>query len=333
MKPLITIGIPVYNVEKYISECLSSVFSQTYENFEIIIVDDRGSDKSMTIVDNMIAKCNIKDSIKIIKQPYNMGLGMARNTIINNAHGDYLYFIDSDDVITSDCISYLYKKVSEQNLDFACCSMEETDESLKTTDKQIFETKYCPNNDSVLKFSFIDKHKMPLCYGWNKLYKVDFLRNNNISFTNGIFYEDSFFFLKLISHTNRCAFFDKDTYKYRQRLNSITNINPGTFREKEIKDMTYTLKLEKEYIKRYKRTDIYSDIILSYAKKSFFCLRSYINNNNGNINIKPYYKDLLYYPSCLIEILNFKNNIFQNLFFWFLNKIPYSIQKILICRL
>ncbi len=100
----ISIIIPIFNVEKYIIECLNSVFSQTYKNIEIIIIDDCGTDKSMEIIYNFIKVYPSKKNVIIIQHPYNKGLSSARNTGIRNATGKYIYFLDSDDYISPNCI-------------------------------------------------------------------------------------------------------------------------------------------------------------------------------------------------------------------------------------
>ena len=100
--PLVSIGIPVYNVEPYIEKCLLSVLNQTYQNLEILIVDDLGTDKSMDVVAGLQQSHPFGNCIKIIRHPENRGLGEARNTVIENAEGKYLYFVDSDDVIDAE---------------------------------------------------------------------------------------------------------------------------------------------------------------------------------------------------------------------------------------
>lgn len=112
--PLVSIVVPVYNVECYVEECLQSVCSQTYENLEIVCIDDVGSDKSMDIV-RLYAT---KDSrINIVEHEKNKGLAEARNTGLRNLSGDYVFFLDSDDFLSVDAIERLVR----------CASMCDTD--------------------------------------------------------------------------------------------------------------------------------------------------------------------------------------------------------------
>ena len=104
----ISIIVPVYNVEQYIKECFDSIAAQTYKgDIECIFVNDCGHDKSVEILEKMIACYQGGISFSIIHHEHNKGLSGARNTGIRHAQGDYLYFIDSDDSITSDCIEKL----------------------------------------------------------------------------------------------------------------------------------------------------------------------------------------------------------------------------------
>ncbi len=103
----ISIIIPVYNVAPYIEQCIESVLSQDYEDIEVIIVDDCGTDNSMELVREMIA--GTSKEIHILKHDHNRGFAAGRNTGIKNAVGNYIYFLDSDDYIEPDCISRLVK--------------------------------------------------------------------------------------------------------------------------------------------------------------------------------------------------------------------------------
>ena len=102
--PLVTISIPIYQCEKYIINCLQSVVNQTYQNLEILLVDDLGNDNSMLLVEDFILK-NPHLNFKILKNEENAGLSVVRNVGIDNAKGKYIFFLDSDDEITPDCIS------------------------------------------------------------------------------------------------------------------------------------------------------------------------------------------------------------------------------------
>ena len=115
---LITLSMPVYNVEKYVERALLSALNQTYENIEFIIADDRGTDTSMDIVRRIVSSHPRGKQVRIIEHERNIGLGAGRNTAIEHATGKYLFFMDSDDELSPDCIDRLYAKMQEENVDF-----------------------------------------------------------------------------------------------------------------------------------------------------------------------------------------------------------------------
>lgn len=334
MESLITIIIPVFNTEKYIGDCIKSVINQTYENLEILVVDDCGADNSINIARAIASKSNKQNCFRYIQLPQNNGMGVIRNSMIKEAKGKYIFFLDSDDCISPECISTLYDYLTRNNLEFVCGSTAITDELLNTQETQIFKRQLIKNNQSLLRFIFGQYHKICLYTSWNKLYKTTFVRENDIQFTNGRIYEDSFFFLQLIYHTNKCAFLENITYKYRQHVNSIMNASSKTFSCKNIDDMTFTLEMEKEYIKRFRKNELYGLIIYEYARRCYYYSRGYYKNNKNNVPIKKYLNKMLHCPITLVEAIRLRNVSYKQkiriITFVFIDKIPYSIKRILL---
>ena len=114
---LISIVVPIYNVEKYLEKCINSIIIQTYKNIEIILVNDGSTDSSGKICDIYL---KIDKRIKVVHKK-NGGLSDARNVGIENAKGKYIAFIDSDDFLDSDFIEILYNLIIEYNADVSCC--------------------------------------------------------------------------------------------------------------------------------------------------------------------------------------------------------------------
>jgi glycosyltransferase involved in cell wall biosynthesis len=117
--PLITIGIPVYNVAAYIEQCLLSALDQTYDNLEILIIDDKGTDHSIDIVQNMMSTHPRGASIRIISNSSNKGVGESRDIALMNAKGEYFYFLDSDDYIAENTIQILYEALVKADVDMS----------------------------------------------------------------------------------------------------------------------------------------------------------------------------------------------------------------------
>lgn len=224
----VSIVIPVYNVEAYVEECLESVARQTV-NFaiECIVVDDRGEDRSMEIVRKFIAKYEGAIDFKIIVMENNGGLSAARNTGIKASSGKYVYFLDSDDLITPDCINTLYRHaVKHPNVEIVVGNFQtvpQTDVFRKTslTDKNFPEF-----SDDVKWIRSIFLSTFPII-AWNKLINRSFIIKHELYFKEGLLHEDAHWQASAYHHVNSVAFEYNITYLYRIRQGSIT-CNPVT---------------------------------------------------------------------------------------------------------
>lgn len=327
-KYLVTIAIPVYNVEKYISECILSALNQSYNNIEIIIVDDRGRDNSMIIVESIINKYHGNKTIRIISHDKNKGLSEARNTAIRNAKGDYLYFMDGDDYITNDCIEILLHSMKENEVDFIAASYQEINEDGSNRHiTKTLENITIKEDKAIKRYFFKDYSQNNITTTWNKLFKLHFLRKNNLSFIPGIFYEDNIFTLQICTLCKSFTSMSNTTYFYRQRNNSIMHTGIESFTEKEVKDRSFVLKKEKEYLKFYINCVFFDKMILQFCEESYFYTKGYMDHNKEGLMLQPYIKDFLYYPLDIVNLLKIRKNTCKHLFFWIINKLPYCIIK------
>lgn len=213
--PLVTIVVPMYNVEKYIEKCINSLLNQTYQNIEIIIINDGTKDNSLAIAER---KAKEDRRIKIISQP-NQGLSAARNTGIDNASGDYICFVDSDDFIHTDYVKLLLECILENDVDISVCNFFYIDEQGNTWKRKEKEKKIY-NNEEALKDIF-SKEQNTEVMTWNKLYKIQLFRDNKIYFPVGRYHEDNFTTYKLYYYANKIAMISDELYYYLQRNNSI----------------------------------------------------------------------------------------------------------------
>lgn len=218
--PKITIGIPVYNVEKYIDKSLRSVLDQNFsEPFEILVIDDCGNDRSIGIVEDLIKGHPRGDVVHIIHHEKNKGLGPSRNTAMENASGQYIFFLDSDDWISNDCLSVLYKKAIETDADAVVGSVERIEDG---TLRQLELNQY---PDTVIHHEgagvWMVNHKPDMHIEvWNKLFRTKFLRKNKIQFVHRIF-EDYYFDFRFRASAQTIALCPERTLFYNIRQNSI----------------------------------------------------------------------------------------------------------------
>jgi glycosyltransferase involved in cell wall biosynthesis len=217
----VSINIPVYKCEKYISRCLESVKNQTYKNLEIILINDQTPDNSLEIVDKFIAE-NPTLNIKIIHHETNQGLSVVRNTGIENSTGKYLFFLDSDDEITPDCIELLINEIEEKNVEMVIAQNRWIDTRNNSMKDFGFPTnltqKIYRNNESV--FQAYSENKFPVV-SWNKLISLDFIRENKIYFVPGLFAQDELWFFHLILKINSLSIIDDITYLYYLHPESV----------------------------------------------------------------------------------------------------------------
>ena len=222
----VSIIIPVYNVTSYIERCLQSVVSQTYHNIECILVDDCSTDDSCRIARDFINSYEGDISFTIVSHHVNQGLAAARNTGIRNATGDYLYFLDSDDAITPDCISTLIELfLKNPDIDFAQGNYLNNDHAL---------SKYSFNQDIP---SYVNTRQtiedLMLCKivtsACNRLLSRSFISNNQLFFPVGLLHEDLYWVYFTAKHTRAAAFTPKGLDIYYQNVNSIvTSISNKT---------------------------------------------------------------------------------------------------------
>lgn len=208
---LVSIIVPVYNVENYLEECLDSILSQTYKNYELILINDGSTDSSRAIIDRYK-----KDSRIIIIDQKNMGLSEARNRGIQAASGEFITFIDSDDWISAEYLENMVFCMLKENADIVSmnyCVIRQKKSNEKKRRYEVFE-KNCA--DSL--FGFKDNN-----YAWGKLIHSSILKSYNISFPAGMHYEDIGTMYKIYDHCKKIVLSDKGMYFYRERENSITS--------------------------------------------------------------------------------------------------------------
>lgn len=252
----ISIIIPVYNVEKFLARCLDSVLAQTYQNFEVICINDGSTDNSPKILEEYKKR---DARIKIFSQN-NQGVSVARNNGIKKALGDYICFIDSDDRIESKFLSDLYEAIKTTDVDIVATNIKYIKGKKERREK----------NKQKIYSSFADKIEN-LEHGscWNKIYKTEFIRKNQLTFPQGVYWEDNLFTIKAYFYSSKILTINGACYCYISNPHSITR--------------------NKEKISKQQQDSILvSRMIMDFAAKQqltvkdknalvAFCLRSFIN--------------------------------------------------------
>lgn len=213
----ISIIIPNYNGGKYLNRCLESVLNQNYKNIEIIIVDDGSIDESKMIIENFVTK-NPKVDVSVIYQN-NMNGAVARNNGLNIAEGEYILFIDSDDVLANNVIKRELELIESSGADLLVGNYEVIDEHDKLIEKRkIFGKNVIYSNNDEIFTNLCDISPVPT----NKIYKTDIIKNNNIYWGNVRIGQDLNFYLKYLSKCKKVVIDVEYMYKYRITGNSVS---------------------------------------------------------------------------------------------------------------
>ena len=219
----VSVIVPVYNVEAYIEECLTSIANQTAGgDIECIIVDDKGTDCSINIAEQFIEsnKGNTKVDFKIIYRESNGGLSAARNTGIKAAIGEYLYFLDSDDTIVPQCIERLLDLADKYGgVDLLPALYIRENDEMSQFGKHSFPE--FSDDRELIKRSLLDYDKIPVTAA-NRLVRRELILENKLFFKEGIIHEDNYWTFFLAKYVQRMAFCAEKLYYYRVTQGSIT---------------------------------------------------------------------------------------------------------------
>jgi glycosyltransferase involved in cell wall biosynthesis len=271
----VTVVIPVYNVEGYLSRCLDSVCNQTFSDMEIVCVNDRSPDNCALILSEYAKK---DERIKIITHEKNSGLSAARNTGLTAAKGQYIYFIDSDDWIDSDYIEKMYITASNIGLEAVC-------------NVNVYQVKLDGIRKKLLKRSFTEgwvDFTASCIMAWTWLLKKSFLDKFKIIFPEGITQEDSYFFYVVIRSLEKIYAISSSAYYHFENPSSIM----GCAQSRIIKgyDAIIVTEMIYDYYKNNNLLDKYS-IPFFYLPK--YCLNRHIDKDGFFRRLKTFYSRIV----------------------------------------
>lgn len=323
MSTLVSVIVPVYNVEKYLRQCLDSLQEQTYKNIEVVMVDDGSKDSSGKICDEYAKK--YKNFYVVHKE--NAGLGMARNTGFEHIHGEYVTFLDSDDYLDNDCIEILYNTILKQQVDMCKGGFKRVIDSGEVISKRKFQNELfkgdCVKMELLPRMigSSPSKHdSIEMCV-WGAIYKTKIIKLHKIKFPSEreLISEDLVFNIDYLQYAEGACTIQEMGYNYRINLKSLTtSYRPDRFE----KSKYYYLKMSEKL-----QNLSYDQYTLQRLDRMFFiflrvCIRQEnirISKNKISVSINqikkicqdPIVKNSIYsYP---IKLLEFKQRLFLNL--------------------
>ena len=213
-KPLISVIIPMFNVEKYIERCIQSLCKQTYENIEIILINDGSQDKTETICLNYLSDNRIR-----LFSKENGGVSKARNFGLIKAHGEYIAFVDADDFVETHYIEFLYSGFINKNVDLVCCSYYKEYEINECNKIEFSFEKRIFSKEKAINALYTEKAFQG--YLWNKLFKKEIIDKYNIKFDERVkIWEDMLFCLEYLNQIKTAFCINKLLYHYIIRENS-----------------------------------------------------------------------------------------------------------------
>lgn len=258
----VSVLVPIYNAEKYIQRCLDSIINQTYENIEIILIEDGSKDNSLKI----IKEYEKKDKRIKIFPIENNGVADARNKAVENAIGEFLTFVDSDDFIEKDYIETLYMNLKKYNADIAVCNciniIEETGEKSHKSFgiNTVKEYNKIEAVESLFYYNFL-RHSP-----WGKLYKKEVW--NNIRFPLGKNYEDLAILYKLFLNSNKVIYIPEEKYNYIIRQGSIVH---NEIRKSDVEAIIeYSQKILEDITENYPELIPAAEYLIGYLSLSLW---------------------------------------------------------------
>lgn len=261
---MVSIIIPVYNVEKYLDDCLKSIISQSYKDWEMILIDDGSTDSSGEICDKYATK--FQNIFTIHKQ--NGGVSSARNAGIKQAQGDWLFFCDADDILFEDALEILTKNF-DQNVDSTMGGYIRINEKGDTLEENCIYEECRLSQEEVLIDFYDPKYKMFNAYIWNRLFRKSIINKYNLRFREDIYIkEDGLFLIQYLCKCNNGTYYNtKPIYKYIEHSSSAMNSKLKKINKEFISRLTATIECYKELKKSN-----YNNI-LPLAKNQIFYVR------------------------------------------------------------
>lgn len=330
----ISVGIPVWGVEKYIQRCLESVLNQDFDDMEVLVIDDCGPDKSIEIAEKIKVKHPKGGKIRIIHQPENMGCWAARNRILEEARGKYILLIDSDDFFAAGAIPALYIQAELAGSEVTYGSIAVVDECGKPIPNSgvqgiLQQNMILKGKDKLASYANDNIYVLNLHnFIWNSLIRTDFIRKHQLRFRKTQFWDDVLFNADMQPLVESAAFISNITYNYVIRDGSLSN-----YQSRDVIDMKEIRQhiANQEYLKAQSITlkdkPYYEKRVTKMMLNMFYTIIGIIRNEaklSETIN-KAEIRQAMHHPLKLKDIIKFQENKGVNLLFWMIGIMPASM--------
>ena len=272
-KAKVSVLVPFYNVEKYVGRCVESLFSQTYSNIEYVFVNDCTPDNSMDIINEYIDKFNVRNKCVIINHEVNKGISASRNDCLDNATGDYILFIDSDDYIDKDMVELLVKAAIENNADISGCGYIEEYKDRRVQMPQ----RYTNNHVEMMRAITLLTIKGVM---WKLLIRRSIVEENQVRFIpDNTMVDDYLFCCQVFFYAKRFASVDKCMYHYIQ-------YNPNNYSKTREFNITSQAKAIIKTEEFYKENGVYELVKDELLQRKFISkLPLLLNKNCYNVKL------------------------------------------------
>lgn len=327
---IVSIGIPVYNVEKYIRTCILSALNQSFnEEYEILIIDDKGSDSSIEIVKELQSTHPRGNRMQILTQPQNMGCWAARNLVLKEAKGKYILFLDADDYIAPNTLQVMYNNAEKYNAEAVYGSVvsinEKGDPVAFSKGDMKLPFKVLIGKDELAQYANQNTHPTLYNFIWNVLLRTDFVKTNNLRFKETRFADDIVFETDMQPLIERAVLLPDETYFYVLRGGSLSNFQERSRIDlAEIEQYIHIYTYIKNQVHELKGKNYYEARCVKVMKYMFYIVCGGLKNRK---KIYPAFtnkmvKDAMTHPLSISEIITFKRYLFYNIGLWIIGVFP-----------
>lgn len=323
MKYDVTIGIPIFQTIDFVKQSLESALNQSYGSIEFLIINDGSQDGSADVVKQIANSHPRGDHIHMIVHPSNMGVSFSRNEIIDQAQGNYLFFMDSDDMISRDTISMMMENVRLYDAEIVFGSYEKIEMSGERKVYQ-YPSLQLLEKDTLANFAY-RKYAGIQASSCNYLVKTSILRDNNLRFIETNYWEDFVFTFDLVTYISRAVLLPDITYFYLCRENSLSHYQQRkNISKEEIMKNVRTIEHLKETSLRLVDKVYFSNRCFNISMTDFYIVCNILKRRRDIMPLisNQEIKKIMRHPATWNQICSFRQSRRKNLLLYMIGKLP-----------